>query len=235
MGGLAGMIAADLWYEQARTSLSVLLKKESSLELMQATLLLALRDYGKGSESQAWVLVGKFQGLPESFTDQFSGLAVRMGQDLQLHEEPNNSVLQLTTQDSELRQNIWGVCLILDLLLSLQMGRPPANFDSLKTSLNTVPRPCPLDVDVDTTPPFAYAVSLCRIISMINFHLYLGYPLPTAQSSPEKLLHLRTELDMWHHSLPVQYRISIGHQPRREVLEINMLYHVAIIILYRPM
>ena len=66
MGGLAGMIAADLWYEQARTSLSVLLKKESSLELMQATLLLALRDYGKGSESQAWVLVGKFQGLPES-------------------------------------------------------------------------------------------------------------------------------------------------------------------------
>jgi len=65
MGGLAGIIAADLWYEQARTSLSALLKKESSLELVQATLFLALRDYGKGSSSQAWVLVGKFQDLPE--------------------------------------------------------------------------------------------------------------------------------------------------------------------------
>jgi len=60
-GGLAGKVAADLWYEQARSSLSVLLKKESSLELVQATLLLALRDYGKGSGSQAWVLVGKYQ------------------------------------------------------------------------------------------------------------------------------------------------------------------------------
>lgn len=58
-GGLAGKIAADLWYEQARTALSALLKKGSSLELVQASLLLALRDYGKGSENQAWVLVGK--------------------------------------------------------------------------------------------------------------------------------------------------------------------------------
>jgi len=158
-----------------------------------------------------------------------------MGQDLHLHEEPNNSVLRSTTQGSELRQNIWGVCLILDLFLSLQMGRPPATSDSLKISLNTIPRSCPLDADFDPSPPFAYAVSLCRIISMINFHLHLGYPLPAAPSPPEKLLHFRTELDTWHRSLPVQYRISIGHQPRREVLEINMLYHVAIIILYRPM
>lgn len=62
-GGLAGKIAADLWYEQARTSVSTLLKKGSSLELVQASLLLALRDYGKGNESQAWILVGMYTTL----------------------------------------------------------------------------------------------------------------------------------------------------------------------------
>ncbi|KXN85631.1 Nitrogen assimilation transcription factor nirA [Leucoagaricus sp. SymC.cos] len=218
-GGLAGKIAADLWYEQARTSLSTLLKKGSSIELVRASLLLALRDYGKGNESQAWVLVG---------------LAVRMAQDLQLHEESNDRALQLTAEENQLRRNVWGVCVILDLLLSLQMGRPPATSDALKGTLSVQSRPRPPDIDINPSPPFTYAVSLCRVISLINFHLYLGYPSSTAQSPPDKLSHLRTELDMWHHSLPMQYRISIGHQPRRDVLEINMLYHVAIILLYRP-
>lgn len=59
-GGLAGKIAADLWYEQARTALNALLNKGSTLELVQATLLLSLRDYGKGNESQAWLLVGPY-------------------------------------------------------------------------------------------------------------------------------------------------------------------------------
>jgi len=45
---------------------------------------------------------------------------------------------------------------------------------------------------------------------------------------------LKADLDMWHEALPVQFRISIGHQPTREVIELNMLYHVAIILLYRP-
>jgi hypothetical protein len=236
-GGLAGKIAADLWYEQARTSLSTLLKKGSSLELVQASLLLALRDYGKGNENQAWVLVGK-RNCSLSLTDThniYIGLAVRMAQDLLLHDDSTNENPQLPPQEIQLRRNVWGVCVMLDLLLSLQMGRPPANSDALKESVVVGLRSRAPDVDINPSPPFTYAVSLCRVIAMINFYLYLGYPSSAAQSPPDKLSHLRTALDMWHHSLPMQYRISIGHQPRRDVLEINMLYHVAIILLYRPM
>ncbi|KAJ3575464.1 hypothetical protein NP233_g1081 [Leucocoprinus birnbaumii] len=218
-GGLAGKIAADLWYEQARCSLSVNMKKGVKLELVQASLLLALRDYGKGNESQAWVLLG---------------LGVRMAQDLKLHEEAADSTTPLANPDAIMRRNVWGVCVILDLLLSLQMGRPPVTSDALKNPLTPASRSRPPDIDVNPPTPFAYAVSLCRVIALINFHLYLGYPSSAAQSPPDKLSHLRTELDMWHHSLPMQYRISIGHQPQREVLEVNMLYHVAIILLYRP-
>lgn len=166
----------------------------------------------------------------------YPGLAVRMAQDMQLHEElPNNESLSTPSEEIQLRQNVWGVCYMLDLLLSLQMGRPPINSDVLKGSLTATPRLSTPASDVNPLPPFTYAVSLCRVVATINFHLYLGYRASTGQSPPEKLSHLRAELDMWHHSLPMQYRISIGHQPRRDVLEINMLYHVAIILLYRPM
>jgi hypothetical protein len=78
-GGPAGKIAADLWYEQARFSLSGLLKKGPSLELVQVSLLLSLRDYGKGNETQSWILSGECMQWPSRFVcmlmrcDRFGG------------------------------------------------------------------------------------------------------------------------------------------------------------------
>ena len=46
---------------------------------------------------------------------------------------------------------------------------------------------------------------------------------------------LKNELDSWHHALSMEYRISIGNQARSEVIEVNMLYHMTIILLYRPL
>jgi hypothetical protein len=56
--GEMGKIAADLWYEQSRTILNGTLRKRSKIETIQTLLLLALRDQGKGNESQAWLLLG---------------------------------------------------------------------------------------------------------------------------------------------------------------------------------
>jgi hypothetical protein len=156
-----------------------------------------------------------------------------MAQDMHLHEDSNDNTAQSQSEEAKLRRNVWGVCTILDVLLSLQMGRPQACSEALKRQLASSAHSRPLDVGL--LPPFNYSVSLCNVISMINFNFYLGYSSTTAQNPSELLMQLRSELDMWHHYLPVQYRISIGHQPRQDVLEINMLYHVAIILLYRPM
>lgn len=57
--GEAGKVAADLWYEQSRTAVGAGIRKGSSVEIVQTLLLLALRDHGRGYESQAWLLVGK--------------------------------------------------------------------------------------------------------------------------------------------------------------------------------
>ncbi|KAF8904619.1 hypothetical protein CPB85DRAFT_1437795, partial [Mucidula mucida] len=72
-GGDPGKIAADLWYEQARTALGAIVRKEARLETIQALVFLALRDHGRGNESQAWLLIGT---------------AIRMGQELDLHMPP---------------------------------------------------------------------------------------------------------------------------------------------------
>jgi hypothetical protein len=59
-GGIANKIAADLWYEQARSLVMNHLRRAgSSLESVQTLLLCALRDQGKGRESQAWLLFGE--------------------------------------------------------------------------------------------------------------------------------------------------------------------------------
>lgn len=57
----AGRIAADLWYEQARTMLMRRMRgKGSEIEGVQGLLVCALRDQGVGRESQAWFLLGTY-------------------------------------------------------------------------------------------------------------------------------------------------------------------------------
>ncbi len=206
-GGDPGKIAADLWYEQARTALGAIVRKEARLETIQALVFLALRDHGRGNESQAWLLIGT---------------AIRMGQELDLHMPPP-SKSRLSPEEIQVRQNVWGVCLLLDLLLSLQLGKPPAVADSLR-SPPVLPSP-------QSQSLFAHTYTLCHIVSRINLHLYFGF----TPSAPTALATLKKELDLWQQTLPMQFRISLGHQPEQKVLEVNMFYHVAVILLYRPL
>jgi|ERR1700691_2844944 hypothetical protein len=187
-----------------------------------------------------------------------AGLAVRMCQDLGLHsnstEAKGKGKGTYSAEELAMRRRVWGVTLILDILLSLQLGRPSAIVEghvfSDGTSTTTSPalasiRTPILNPDTDTDHPlFSHTVSLSRIISHINLYLYLGFNGPTSMNTntggtsrkpSEMLTTLKANLDMWHQALPVQFRISIGHQPTREVIELNMLYHVAIILLYRPL
>jgi hypothetical protein len=180
-----------------------------------------------------------------------------MGQDLGLHLDSTDgdtskeqAQTQYSVEELAIRRRVWGVTLILDLYISLQLGRPPAVmdgsalFDPYSTPsavTDTLAFTLNHNADADHLL-FAYTVSLSRIISRINLYLYLaisGHPNSKTTRPPnpssEMLKALESELDTWHQSLPAQFRISIGHQPTREVIELNMLYHVAIILLYRPL
>ncbi|KAK7435767.1 hypothetical protein VKT23_019465 [Stygiomarasmius scandens] len=485
----ASRIASDLWYEQARTGLNRLVRKRSGwrsfssswsqsqsqpklsgsgegpsksnagVEPIQICLLLGMRDYGKGNESQAWGLVGmavrmgqeleldmlgtrsylitteaevaKTKTEAMSTSPETTPTATTAGSEANTHQHHaassahghsasslildvtmtttttnTSSTLNTNTdahqtnsttsslaptqnqhrgdrdQDRETRilhSNIWGVTVLMDLVLSLQLGRSPGCVECLKPGSLSIPISSQGREDSSNsastsgaaskafvgqgTGPLgltSHTFSLAQIISRINMYLYLGYgpmvqrekerevvnetvtvketrtitetraivkpssspgtsdpsatsPIVTQPASPitnnsdatptssvtsvstststspptitssttsvsppsplpphEKLALLRTELDLWHQSLPMRFRVSLGvglggfggtgayygggsglgignwgnggvdgpggmrEVERREVLEVNMWYHVAVILLYRP-
>ena len=167
---------------------------------------------------------------------------MRMSIDLGLHLH-SSAWVDVPEEVKTIRRRVWGVVCILDLLLALQLGRPSAIFDAHWSSeIPVTPPPPPdaglpssLETPITPTPQyFAYTSSLCLIISRINYQLYLSTPANEDQHV-ERLDNLRRDLDNWHEGLPSELRISIGHQASLPVLDVNLLYHVAIILLYRPL
>lgn len=165
-----------------------------------------------------------------------------MSIDLGLHLH-SSAWIDVPEDVKNMRRRVWGVVCILDLLIALQLGRPSAIFDAHWASeipLTTPPppdagRPSSLETPITPTPQyFAYTASLCLIISRINYQLYLSAP-ASEEESVSRLENLKHELDRWHEALPSNLRISIGHQASLPVLDVNLLYHVAIILLYRPL
>src|SRR5258708_458626 len=59
--GDASRIAADMWYEQARAHVMTQnVRRPADLETIQTLLFLVMRDQGRGKESQAWILMGRW-------------------------------------------------------------------------------------------------------------------------------------------------------------------------------
>jgi Fungal specific transcription factor domain len=144
------------------------------------------------------------------------GLAALVGQDLGLHSDSASAVSKgrengkRSVEELAIRRRVWGVTFILDLFLSLQLSRPSAIVDAL------------FFFDCPTAPTSS---SWLSCTSRINSTLYLGFSRHhtenTAEHSLEILTRPKNELDIWHQSLPMQFGISIGHQPMRGVIWIT--------------
>lgn len=201
--------AADLWYEQAIWLVTYRLREHRSLESIQVLLLCALRNQGKGDGDQAWDVLGR---------------AVRMGQALRLDLHRGTFLAYDQSQTNYLGYKVWGVTVILDLFLSLQLRRPPGIYHDLRSP------PTFLALGTDNTA-FAYTLSLCRIISCINQRICLD----DANTNPNQqdLIELESKLKQWERVLPQHFKISDELQSQREVIELNMLYQFALILLYR--
>jgi hypothetical protein len=174
-----------------------------------------------------------------------------MGQDLGLHLDSSEDSVQwkYSAEELTMRRRVWGVTLILDLFLSLQLSQPSAIVDSHLFS-DRMPTVTPSPTLTDTPTAilnlndinnllFAHMVSLSHMIFCINLYLFLGFGRDTKSiasgKSTKTLTLLKSELNMWHQVLLVQFRILICHQPMREVIKLNMLYHIAVILLHRPL
>ncbi|KIL62816.1 hypothetical protein M378DRAFT_80728, partial [Amanita muscaria Koide BX008] len=197
-----------------------------------------MTDYGQGNESQAWFLTGNiglpFHRYPTSY-GEYVGLAIRVGQDMDLNGDSPSTYGQknLPPPEIRLRRNIWRVSFMLDLFLSLHLGRAPALFDGLRSATKYNVQQS--EYATHPVPTFLHTVALCQTISRIYLHLYLAFNTPGLQTPAEKLTVLREELESWHRSLPAHYCVAVGNQSEKlDVLELNMLYQVAVILLHHP-
>lgn len=185
--------------------------------------------------------VGRMYGssCPLTSGGILSGLAVRISQDLGLHLDQTKGP-DSSREVRRIRSSVWAVVCVLDLLLSLQVGKPPAITESYfnepipqddpnkpfspgwrDPSIPQIADPCPL---------FAHTVKLCQVISRLQAWLYLN-----KRATRENMVVLRGELEGWHNNLPPAYRVSIGHRPAASILNVHLLYHTAVVLLYRPL
>ncbi|KAJ7489304.1 hypothetical protein FB451DRAFT_686606, partial [Mycena latifolia] len=183
-------VAADLWYESAAALLAAALRRAViNTDVVQTLLLLALRDHGRGRDAQAW------RGV---------GAAVRAAQELGLDRDVKEGGHGSDVkEDPAWARGLWGVASMMDLFLSIQLGRTPASAEALRpllppSALTNGNGNASLPSPVSTSTPvsayastsasasidaggdadaalFAHTRALVRIVTRVHFWVGLGY------------------------------------------------------------
>ena len=146
-----------------------------------------------------------------------------MAQAIGLHVELDPRVKSQAPWKAEARRRVWYSLYVLDRLLSLQLGRPPAIHDD-DCHVLLPSRIGDADIDwesSDTGLPlpegpsmgdyFLAVISLSRMIGRVLRDLYNPQRAPTAAFGLSKTASLDTELLCWKGSLPRMLRFDFGH------------------------
>ena len=158
------------------------------------------------------------------------GLAVRIGQSIGLHvesEELKGTNVRALLK-AETRRRLWYSIYVLDRLLALQLGRPPAiNDDDCNVPLPSRIDDAKFDWDAETYPLdteevpstgdyFLYVIEFSKIVGFVLRDVYCP-----RREKKDGLLTTRT-LDMrlseWKHSLPRPLRFHIGHTFEKSII-----------------
>lgn len=153
------------------------------------------------------------------------GLAVRIAQSIGLHVEPKSqaSPTGQVFVSAETNRRIWYSIYVLDRLLALQLGRPPAIHDDT-CYLRLPSRLHDADVDwesADTGNPetsgpttgdyFLHVIALSRIIGYVLRDLYSPHGERISTSGLRSTGSLDKKLLEWKASLPRALRFDFGH------------------------
>ncbi|KAF5611543.1 acu-15-like transcriptional activator [Fusarium sp. NRRL 25303] len=170
------------------------------------------------------LLVQCFYLLAVSKTDSCwttLGQAVRIAQSIGLHVESLNPKSRNATE-LERRRRIWYSIYVLDRLLSLQLGRPPAIHDQ---DCSVAPPSRRADNEIDWTsdtmePPEESPSAGDYFIAVIDFSQIVGcvlrdiYGPVHSRPTPEMILNtqkLDRRLVEWKLGLPRKLRFDLGH------------------------
>jgi len=207
----------------------------------QALLILGHREFGIGSMEQGWLYIGS---------------AIRMAQDLGLNRNADKWQYRgndlFTSQEKQMRKQLWFACVIADEYSAVYMGRPVAigenDFDTLLPDVDQreedepwTPAHCdPMQIDHVPVPGrimscFRATASLGVIVGSIVTQIY---PVKcTGRSSRTKsLADLESRLDQWYIDLPDGLRCDTTSKrviPPPHILFLHIKYWGAVLLLHR--
>ncbi len=162
-----------------------------------------------------------------------SGLAVRIAQDLELGSAAKGKVR--STLERYLRWRVWNCVCVLDLMLSLQLGRQPAvrRHDFAGPAIDEMapsPRSPASSKHHFVLDVFEQKIRLSCLVSQLQSKLYLN-----GNAEEREMLSLRTDLETWYQRLPPTCRVSLGHSMPLDTLVLHMSYYASLVLLYRPL
>ncbi|KAI8647845.1 fungal-specific transcription factor domain-containing protein [Parasitella parasitica] len=220
--------AGDVFFERARMLLD--LEWDSfRVYTVQALLLMSSHQNGALKTTRGWL---------------YSGMAIRMSQNLGLHR--NCDSWDLTDIEKEDRKRAFYCCFVLDRLACAMHGRSPMiderDYDAPYPSEND-------QDDTNRTPRimenFHYLIRICEILGDVIRELYMvkGRKQLSAMSTPDSIVSsLDKKLNKWMSKLPstLQYRPpntrlnERAPAPSLELCQLHMLFYTTLILLHRP-
>ena len=152
------------------------------------------------------------------------GQAVRTAQSIGLHVETESQKSSMSPLTRERRRRVWYSIYVLDRLLSLQLGRPPAIHDQdCHVPLPSRAGDCDIDWESGELPAIPYEDSASSgdyFLAVIAFSKIVGHVLrdlysPRVEYGTHEDLHNTKELDQqllqWKLGLPRVLRFDLGH------------------------
>ncbi|KUJ22219.1 uncharacterized protein LY89DRAFT_638427 [Mollisia scopiformis] len=215
---------------------------------IQALLILGGRQCAVGKSSEGWL---------------YTGMAIRMMKDIGLHLNMKRlaHLEKLAPEDLEVRKRLFLSAYAWDKSISTCLGRPPSLIEmpyapeSLSNSdhclMSSIDHsdddemwtPCFLDDEVLYPPTKSFNtqvfISFCRLSQLINESYDIIYKVKTRKGILSKsIIELDGRIRAFYSCLPEGLRIenisSMPFCPPPHIFSLNILYHVTLILLYRP-
>ncbi|KAI7892912.1 fungal-specific transcription factor domain-containing protein [Mucor mucedo] len=216
--------AGDVFFERARMLLD--LEWDSfRVYTVQSLLLMSSHQNGALKTTRGWL---------------YSGMAIRMSQNLGLHR--NCDSWDLSATEKEDRKRAFYGCFVLDRLACAMHGRSPMiderDYDTPYPSENDIDAPRIME-------NFHYLVKICEILGDVIRELYMvkGRKQLSMMSSPDNIVStLDKKLNKWMSKLPasLQYRPpntrlnERAPAPSLQLCQLHMLFYTTLILLHRP-
>jgi hypothetical protein len=156
---------------------------------------------------------------------------VRISQDNGLHVlSGRRSSEPGANQYEELFKNTWTALGLLDVTLSLQLNRPSA-IDFSIYGLQQRANSTPIDRRNNDGSP-TIDEPLLRLCGYLN-DVRKMYAASTLELGT--LGEIRDALQNWKRSLPYEFQLHYDEEQAPIVVTMHMIYHVAIVLLHRPL